>query len=82
MVLGVIGISSLSPAWALVCGSGVAQRGAGKEWDETMQGWYYRDDTVRFYAGIISLDNSFSVEIDRDNYRRIERARHDDVDAP
>ena len=43
------------------------------EWDSLLQGWYYRDDPVRFYTKIISVDDPSSFEVNTKNYLRIER---------
>ncbi|RYP72591.1 hypothetical protein DL771_004086 [Monosporascus sp. 5C6A] len=43
------------------------------EWDDIMEGWYFRDDPVRFYTRIIYPDHPATIEINPDNYLKVER---------
>jgi hypothetical protein len=42
-------------------------------WDSMMEEWYYRDDPVAFRARIISLEDPHHIEINQDNYLKLER---------
>jgi hypothetical protein len=54
-------------------GLGAVHESWWREWDDLLQGWYYRDDPVRFYTKVISIDDPSSFEINTNNYLRIER---------
>lgn len=44
-----------------------------REWDDILEEWYYRDDPIRFYTKIISVDDPSSFEVNFKNFLRIER---------
>lgn len=44
-----------------------------REWDNMMESWYFRDDPVCFYVKILMPEYPSSIEINPDNYLKVER---------
>ncbi|KAJ8113415.1 hypothetical protein OPT61_g4448 [Boeremia exigua] len=52
---------------------GAVEEGWWREYDDILQRWYYRDDSVGFYTKVISVNDPSSFEVNSKNFLKIER---------